>query len=112
MARRQNLRFASAQRHEWGSSLAFRKPGPSSIWSAGETGRIVAVQVAWDKKDVLYLTSLQVGCLVSRVLHDYRHRIGKVTDDGNPLQVGAPDMAERNANPVTIALDLSRRSQA
>jgi hypothetical protein len=33
----------------------FRKPASSSIWSAGEIGRIVAIQAAWDKKDVLFL---------------------------------------------------------
>ena len=33
----------------------FRKPSSSSIWSASEIGRIVAVQAAWDKKEVLFL---------------------------------------------------------
>jgi hypothetical protein len=33
----------------------FRKPASTSIWSAGEIGRVVAVQSAWDRKDVLFL---------------------------------------------------------
>jgi len=33
----------------------FRKPVSRSIWSAGEIGKIIAVQAAWDKKEVLFL---------------------------------------------------------
>jgi hypothetical protein len=33
----------------------FRRLASSSIWSAGEIGRIIAVQAAWDRKDLLFL---------------------------------------------------------
>jgi len=33
----------------------FRKPASTSIWSAGEIGKVVAVQSAWDRKDALFL---------------------------------------------------------